>query len=64
MKKKINVSFIGNEFHDRFKNEKYVKITLYDKDGNEKKNISIEGQENSKKSLYNLKVLNFNMAIL
>ncbi|HDR4437325.1 wall-associated protein [Bacillus thuringiensis serovar brasilensis] len=47
--KKINVSFIGNEFHDRFKNEKYVGITLYDKDGNEKKNISIEGQENSKK---------------
>ncbi|QKE09903.1 putative mucin/carbohydrate-binding domain-containing protein [Bacillus cereus] len=47
--KKINVSFIGNKFHDRFKNEKYVGITLYDKDGNEKKNISIEGQENSKK---------------
>ncbi|MFT0603305.1 wall-associated protein [Bacillus cereus] len=47
--KKINVSFIGNEFHDRFKNEKYVGITLYDKDGNEKKNISIEGQENSEK---------------
>ena len=47
--KKINVSFVGNEFHERFKNEKYVGITLYDKDGNEKKNISIEGQENSKK---------------
>ncbi|HHQ2895656.1 TPA: putative mucin/carbohydrate-binding domain-containing protein [Bacillus cereus] len=47
--KKINVSFVGNEFHERFKNEKYVGITLYDKDGNEKKNIFIEGQENSKK---------------
>ncbi|MDF9615669.1 putative mucin/carbohydrate-binding domain-containing protein [Bacillus cereus] len=47
--KKINVSFVGNELHERFKNEKYVGITLYDKDGNEKKNISIEGQENFKK---------------
>ncbi|EEM45354.1 hypothetical protein bthur0005_47520 [Bacillus thuringiensis serovar pakistani str. T13001] len=47
--KKLNVSFVGKEFHERFKNEKYVGITLYDKDGNEKKNISIEGQENFKK---------------
>ncbi|HEF1898523.1 putative mucin/carbohydrate-binding domain-containing protein [Bacillus cereus group sp. MYBK108-2] len=52
--KKINVSFVGKEFHERFKNEKYVGITLYDKDGNEKKNISIEGQENSKKAALQL----------
>ncbi len=49
--RKIDIDFRVNALHHRFENEKYVEITVYDKEGNEKKNISVEGQESSKKSL-------------
>ncbi|PHA27143.1 putative mucin/carbohydrate-binding domain-containing protein [Bacillus wiedmannii] len=57
--KKIDVVFEGNALHQRFKNEKYVEITVYDKEGNEKKNISVEGQESSKKIAAQLKEFEF-----
>lgn len=57
--KKIKVPFISNEFHFRFKNEKYVGITVYDKDGNEKKSISVEGQESSKEFAAQLEEIEF-----
>ncbi|OQR54196.1 putative mucin/carbohydrate-binding domain-containing protein [Bacillus sp. CDB3] len=57
--KKIDVDFSVNAFHHRFKNEKYVEITVYDKEGNEKKNISVEGQESSKKIATQLKESEF-----
>ncbi|MFH7831846.1 putative mucin/carbohydrate-binding domain-containing protein [Bacillus luti] len=57
--KKIDVDFSVNELHYRFKNEKYVEITVYDKEGNQKKNISVEGQESSKKIAAELKEIEF-----
>ncbi|HFK1788976.1 TPA: putative mucin/carbohydrate-binding domain-containing protein [Bacillus pacificus] len=57
--KKIDVDFSVNALHHRFKNEKYVEITVYDKEGNEKKNISVEGQESSKKIAEQLKEIEF-----
>ncbi|KAB2441832.1 putative mucin/carbohydrate-binding domain-containing protein [Bacillus luti] len=57
--KKIDVDFNINALHHRFKNEKYVEITVYDKEGNEKKHISVEGQENSKKIAEQLKGIEF-----
>ncbi|MBR9658508.1 putative mucin/carbohydrate-binding domain-containing protein [Bacillus cereus] len=53
--RKIDIDFRVNALHHRFENEKYVEITVYDKEGNEKKNISVEGQESSKKIAAQLK---------
>ncbi|MDA1803841.1 putative mucin/carbohydrate-binding domain-containing protein [Bacillus cereus group sp. BY32LC] len=57
--KKIDVDFSVNALHHRFKNEKYVEITVYDKEGNQKKNVSVEGQESSKKIAAELKEMEF-----
>ncbi|ADK07625.1 TPA: putative mucin/carbohydrate-binding domain-containing protein [Bacillus anthracis] len=57
--KKIDVDFSVNALHHRFKNEKYVEITVYDKEGNQKKNVSVEGQESSKKIAAELKEIEF-----
>ncbi|MEC1966892.1 putative mucin/carbohydrate-binding domain-containing protein [Bacillus cereus] len=57
--KKIDVDFSVNALHDRFENEKYVEVTVYDKEGNEKRNISVEGQESSEKIAEQLKEIEF-----
>ncbi|HDR7798793.1 TPA: wall-associated protein [Bacillus tropicus] len=57
--KKIDVDFSVNALHHRFKNEKYVEVTVYDKEGNQKKNVSVEGQESSKKIAAELKEMEF-----
>ncbi|MFB6430354.1 putative mucin/carbohydrate-binding domain-containing protein [Bacillus thuringiensis] len=46
--KKLQATFTDAKVHYRFENEKYMGITLYDQNGNEKKVISAEGQESSK----------------
>ncbi|PET20044.1 putative mucin/carbohydrate-binding domain-containing protein [Bacillus thuringiensis] len=46
--KKLQATFTDAKVHYRFANEKYMGITLYDQNGNEKKVISAEGQESSK----------------
>ncbi len=46
--KKLRATFTDSKVHYRFENEKYMGITLYDQNGNEKKVISVEGQETSK----------------
>ncbi|HDR7541446.1 putative mucin/carbohydrate-binding domain-containing protein [Bacillus sp. CH_442] len=46
--KKLQATFTDAKVHYRFENEKYMGITLYDQNGNEKKVILAEGQENSK----------------
>ncbi|MDA2340469.1 M60 family metallopeptidase [Bacillus cereus] len=46
--KKLQATFTDSKVHYRFENEKYMGITLYDQNGNEKKVISVEGQESSK----------------
>ncbi|UYX51801.1 M60 family metallopeptidase [Bacillus thuringiensis] len=45
--KKLQATFTDSKVHYRFENEKYMGITLYDQNGNEKKVISVEGQETS-----------------
>ncbi|MYW24485.1 peptidase M60 [Bacillus thuringiensis] len=46
--KKLQATFTDAKVHYRFANEKYMGITLYDQNGNEKKVILAEGQESSK----------------
>ncbi|MCQ6529959.1 putative mucin/carbohydrate-binding domain-containing protein [Bacillus mycoides] len=46
--KKLQATFTDSKVHYRFEKEKYMGITLYDQNGNEKKVISVEGQETSK----------------
>ncbi|ADY24262.1 putative mucin/carbohydrate-binding domain-containing protein [Bacillus paranthracis] len=46
--KKLRATFTDSKVHYRFENEKYMGITLYNQNGNEKKVISVEGQETSK----------------
>ncbi|MGW8751788.1 putative mucin/carbohydrate-binding domain-containing protein [Bacillus wiedmannii] len=46
--KKLQATFTDSKVHYRFENEKYMGITLYDQNGNEKKVVSAEGQESSK----------------
>ncbi|MBJ9981658.1 peptidase M60 [Bacillus sp. S70] len=46
--KKLQATFTDAKVHYRFANEKYMGITLYNQNGNEKKVISAEGQESSK----------------
>ena len=45
--KKLQATFTDSKVHYRFENEKYMGITIYDQNGNEKKVISVEGQETS-----------------
>ncbi|MGH0423333.1 putative mucin/carbohydrate-binding domain-containing protein [Bacillus pretiosus] len=47
--KKLNVNFTNNEIHYRFEKEEYMGLTLYDRNGIEKKRVSAEGQETGKR---------------
>ncbi|PFB79632.1 wall-associated protein [Bacillus anthracis] len=47
--KKLNVNFTNNEIHYRFEKEKYMGLTVYDRNGIEKKRVSAEGQESGKR---------------
>ncbi|PFL42282.1 putative mucin/carbohydrate-binding domain-containing protein [Bacillus thuringiensis] len=57
--KKLQATFTDSKVHYRFENEKYMGITLYDQNGNEKKVISVEGQENSKNFAEQLNGIDF-----
>ncbi|WP_142330608.1 putative mucin/carbohydrate-binding domain-containing protein [Bacillus thuringiensis] len=46
--KKLHATFTDDEIHYRFVNEQYIGLTIYDKNGNEKKHVTAEGQETSK----------------
>ena len=52
-KKKLNVNFTNNEIHYRFEKEEYMGLTLYDRNGIEKKRVSAEGQETGKDLRWN-----------
>ncbi|SCC67068.1 Wall-associated protein [Bacillus thuringiensis] len=47
--KKLNVNFTNNEIHYRFGKEEYMGLTVYDRNGIEKKRVSAEGQETGKR---------------
>ncbi|MCW1239441.1 putative mucin/carbohydrate-binding domain-containing protein [Bacillus pretiosus] len=47
--KKLNVNFTNNEIHYRFEKEEYMGLTVYDRNGIEKKRVSAEGQETGKR---------------
>ncbi|MGZ7146933.1 putative mucin/carbohydrate-binding domain-containing protein [Bacillus sp. BC08] len=57
--KKLNVNFTNNEIHYRFEKEEYMGLTLYDRNGIEKKRVSAEGQETGKRFAMELNELNF-----
>ncbi|ANS51084.1 O-GlcNAcase NagJ [Bacillus thuringiensis] len=57
--KKLQTTFTDSKVHYRFENEKYMGITLYDQNGNEKKVISVEGQESSKNFAEQLNGIDF-----
>ncbi|PFU89643.1 wall-associated protein [Bacillus anthracis] len=46
--KKLHVTSTNEQIHSYFNNELYMGITLYDKNGKEKKHVTAEGQETSK----------------
>ncbi|PEM49650.1 putative mucin/carbohydrate-binding domain-containing protein [Bacillus wiedmannii] len=45
--KKFHVTDMDSEIHEYFNKELYMGITLYDRDGKEKKHVTAEGQETS-----------------
>ncbi|MGM2817971.1 putative mucin/carbohydrate-binding domain-containing protein [Bacillus cereus group sp. Bce001] len=47
--KKLHATFTDETIHYRFVNEQYIGLTLYDSNGKEKKHVTAEGQETSKK---------------
>ncbi|OMO39100.1 hypothetical protein BU225_20975, partial [Stenotrophomonas sp. MB339] len=46
--KKLHATFTNDTIHYRFVNEQYIGLTIYDRDGKEKKHVIAEGQETSK----------------
>ncbi|PEW80555.1 wall-associated protein [Bacillus cereus] len=46
--KQLHVTHTNEQIHSYFKNELYMGITLYDQNGNVKKQVTAEGQETSK----------------
>ncbi|MFE7912560.1 putative mucin/carbohydrate-binding domain-containing protein, partial [Bacillus mobilis] len=46
--KKLHVTHTNEQIHSYFKDELYMGITLYDQNGNVKKQVTAEGQETSK----------------
>ncbi|NKW87012.1 putative mucin/carbohydrate-binding domain-containing protein [Bacillus cereus] len=57
--KKLQATSTDSKVHYRFENEKYMGITIYDRSGNIKKSISVEGQESSKNFANQLNGLDF-----
>ncbi|MGQ7872837.1 putative mucin/carbohydrate-binding domain-containing protein [Bacillus sp. 1A] len=57
--KKLNVNFTNNKIHYRFEKEQYMGLTVYDRNGIEKKSVSAEGQENGKRFAVELNGMDF-----
>ncbi|WP_142337543.1 putative mucin/carbohydrate-binding domain-containing protein [Bacillus sp. AFS059628] len=57
--KKLDANFTNNEIHYRFEKEEYMGLTLYDRNGIEKKRVSAEGQETGKRFAMELNELDF-----
>nr|WP_208751723.1 putative mucin/carbohydrate-binding domain-containing protein [Bacillus cereus] len=57
--KKLNVNFTNNKIHYRFEKEQYMGLTVYDRNGIEKKSVFAEGQENGKRFAVELNGVDF-----
>ncbi len=47
-KKQFHATDMNRQIHQYFNKERYMGITLYDREGKEKKHVTAEGQETSK----------------
>ncbi|MGY2610671.1 M60 family metallopeptidase [Bacillus pretiosus] len=57
--KKFNTTLVRNILEHSYRNQKYVGITIYDANGNEKKNVSAEGHEGLKSFVKELDGMSF-----
>ncbi len=57
--KKFNTTLVRNILEHSYRNQKYVGVTIYDANGNEKKNVSAEGHEGLKNFVKELDGMSF-----
>ncbi len=57
--KKFNTTLVRNILDHSYRNQKYVGVTIYDANGNEKKNVSAEGHEGLKNFVKELDGMSF-----
>ncbi|HDR4866096.1 TPA: wall-associated protein [Bacillus cereus] len=57
--KKFNATLVRNILEHSYRNQKYVGVTIYDANGNEKKSVSAEGHEGLKKFVKELDGMSF-----
>ncbi|MED2036857.1 putative mucin/carbohydrate-binding domain-containing protein [Bacillus wiedmannii] len=57
--KKFNTALVRNILEHSYRNQKYVGVTIYDANGNEKKNVSAEGHEGLKNFVKELDGMSF-----
>ncbi|MEC5306886.1 M60 family metallopeptidase [Bacillus thuringiensis] len=57
--KKFNTTLVRNILNHNYRNQKYISITIYDANGNEKKNVSAEGHEGLKNFVKELDGMSF-----
>ncbi|MDA1811538.1 wall-associated protein [Bacillus sp. HSTU-bmb18] len=57
--KKFNMTLVRNILEHSYRNQKYIGVTIYDANGNEKKNVSAEGHEGLKNFVKELDGMSF-----
>ena len=57
--KKFNTTLVRNILNHSYRNQKYISVTIYDANGNEKKNVSAEGHEGLKSFVKELDGMSF-----
>ncbi|WP_434609200.1 putative mucin/carbohydrate-binding domain-containing protein [Bacillus paranthracis] len=57
--KKFNTTLVRNILEHSYRNQKYIGVTIYDANGNEKKNVSAEGHEGLKNFVKELDGMSF-----
>ncbi|MCU5079028.1 M60 family metallopeptidase [Bacillus cereus] len=57
--KKFNTTLVRNILNHNYRDQKYISVTIYDANGNEKKNVSAEGHEGLKNFVKELDGMSF-----
>ena len=57
--KKFNTTLVRNILNHNYRDQKYISVTIYDANGNEKKNVSAEGHEGLKSFVKELDGMSF-----
>ncbi|TCW59214.1 carbohydrate-binding protein (putative mucin) [Bacillus thuringiensis] len=57
--KKFNTTLVRNILNHSYRDQKYISVTIYDANGNEKKNVSAEGHEGLKSFVKELDGMSF-----